>query len=349
MSGKQMEGDNERRRALARSARERGRRPSAEGVTLGASKQFEHVERGRRAGPPAMAGADRGAALSASRMTPRHPERPFPRWNPERIGLSVDQPGQIRYRDLVADVADRLRLDFEQARRVVEATVTALAQVVDGGDRRRLLDAVPSSLTDEAQTEAQTEAATEAGATDGGPTDGRPTDSAHPPRTVPDFVDRVARRADRPAEQARHEAQATMGALVERDRELIDSLNLPVEIGELATPLLPGGGVVDQAGQTAPLTDDEVRAALTGLRQWTGNRRVLCRTITLPPENLEQVLRRLDGLRAELGRGPHIGREAPDTATVVLWTNSVDAVTALDVALARRVDAAIEEAGAGIA
>ena len=36
---REMEGDNEQRRAAAREARERGEKPSASGATLGASKQ----------------------------------------------------------------------------------------------------------------------------------------------------------------------------------------------------------------------------------------------------------------------------------------------------------------------
>ena len=39
MSGKQMEGDNEERRNMAREAREAGMKPSEIGATLGASKQ----------------------------------------------------------------------------------------------------------------------------------------------------------------------------------------------------------------------------------------------------------------------------------------------------------------------
>lgn len=39
MSGKQMEGDNTQRRDDARDAHEHGEEPSAEGETLGASKQ----------------------------------------------------------------------------------------------------------------------------------------------------------------------------------------------------------------------------------------------------------------------------------------------------------------------
>jgi hypothetical protein len=39
MAGRQMEGDNTQRRKLAKSARDRGKRPSAVGATFGASKQ----------------------------------------------------------------------------------------------------------------------------------------------------------------------------------------------------------------------------------------------------------------------------------------------------------------------
>jgi hypothetical protein len=45
MAGQQrnMEGDNEQRRRAARDARSKGRRPSEEGATLGASKQRKEV------------------------------------------------------------------------------------------------------------------------------------------------------------------------------------------------------------------------------------------------------------------------------------------------------------------
>ncbi|HEX7120702.1 MAG TPA: hypothetical protein VF212_18055 [Longimicrobiales bacterium] len=43
MAGKQMEGDNRQRRGKARRARGRGRLPSEEGVTTGASKQRHHL------------------------------------------------------------------------------------------------------------------------------------------------------------------------------------------------------------------------------------------------------------------------------------------------------------------
>ncbi|MEV1146630.1 hypothetical protein AB0I76_23655, partial [Micromonospora sp. NPDC049799] len=48
---KQMEGDNQRRRALAREARERGMQASETGASLSASKQLTHLDKGRRIGP----------------------------------------------------------------------------------------------------------------------------------------------------------------------------------------------------------------------------------------------------------------------------------------------------------
>ena len=43
MSGKKMEGNEDQRRKAARRARQRGREPSAEGMTQGASKQRQHL------------------------------------------------------------------------------------------------------------------------------------------------------------------------------------------------------------------------------------------------------------------------------------------------------------------
>ncbi|HEX7050389.1 MAG TPA: hypothetical protein VF188_09330 [Longimicrobiales bacterium] len=43
MSGRQMEGDNRQLRRKARRARERGRLPSEEAATTGASKQRRHM------------------------------------------------------------------------------------------------------------------------------------------------------------------------------------------------------------------------------------------------------------------------------------------------------------------
>ncbi|MFG2091551.1 MULTISPECIES: 4a-hydroxytetrahydrobiopterin dehydratase [unclassified Spirillospora] len=106
-----------------------------------------------------------------------------------------------------------------------------------------------------------------------------------------------------------------------------------------------GGGVTGSAGQEAPLTPEEVDAALGPLPDWSGDTGELRRTLVLPSGNLDRVLRRIDPLREEMGRGPEVRRSA-DGIQLAMRTVSADAVTALDVELASRLDDAIDEAGA---
>jgi hypothetical protein len=330
MSGKQMEGDNQRRRTLARQTRERGRRPSETGVTLGASKQFEHVDDKYRAGPP-PAGEHKGE-LTKGPPPPSPTETFRPTAEPDRVGArSAGAPPVVRYRDLVAGVRSRTGADFDEARTGAEATVVALAHALREGDRQRLLETVPAELHDDHPV--------------GNFESGNPAVAE-----LPGFLAEVARLAGCPPERARYQAQATLTALAEQDRDLVDSLDIPTDIRELVAPPPAGGGVVDPAtGHTPPLSDDDLRAALARLPYWSGTREGLSRSISLPRENLDRVLRRLERLKPDTGRAPLIGRQDASTAVVVVRTGSVDAVTALDVDLANRVDAAIDEVGAGMA
>jgi pterin-4a-carbinolamine dehydratase len=325
MADKQMEGDNQRRRARARLAREEGRKPSEAGGTLGASKQPLHEEHAHRSGPP-PAGAHKPVPHDPAN---RVRTRPAPEWphSVERIiGAEDDTEGaRIRYRDLVTDVGRRLDLSFDEARLACEATITVLARALPDGDRQRFLSALPDELHDD-----------------------YPVELAPSPVDLAGFLGQVATIVHRPPEQARYRAQAVVGGLDDRDRGLLDSVALPDYLTDLRAPLPAGGGVVDPAGGVPPLTDEELAEALARLPLWSGDHRALTRTVVLPPENLERVLGRLAALKRELGRGPDIVRDAEDSATLVVRTSSVDAVTALDVGLARSVDAAVEEAGAGM-
>jgi uncharacterized protein (DUF2267 family)/pterin-4a-carbinolamine dehydratase len=335
MSGKQMEGDNQRRRALARQARQRGEQPSGAGVTLGASKQYEHLEQSRRDGPaeagPRKPAADRAGLESAAPPATAPPAWPLPDPDPSVSGTApgavVPGVAVIQYRDLVTDVGRRAGVDFDQARSGAEATVLALARALDEADRERLLAALPTELQNQL-----------------------PMTGVSRRRDLAGFLAEVARISRRTPEQARYQAQATLSALVDRDRELVESLDLPTDLRDLLDPPPAGGGVVSPTGQkTPPLTDDELRAALADLPYWSGDRRWLTRTIELPPANLDRVLGLLAALRPQTGRGPRIGRESPSTAVIAVRTSRVDAVTALDVDLAHQVDDAIDEAGAGMA
>jgi pterin-4a-carbinolamine dehydratase len=326
MGGKQMEGDNQRRRALARRAREEGRAPSEAGVTLGASKQPEHTERSHREGPP-PAGPHKPVPHSPTEGTPPRPGRPWPRWDPEAVGVEPNNPGWIRYRDLVNEVGRRADLDFDHARLAAEATATVLARALDKKNRRQFLDGLPMELYDDYAINVP-----------------------YAPLDLNGFLVQVGTIVHRERDQARYQVQTVLSTMAEQDHDLIESLELPDYVRDLTTPPPTGGGVVGPPpGGVPPLTDEELREALARLPLWSGDHHALRREIVLPPENLDRVLQRLAALRQEVGRAPHIGRERPDTATLVVRTTSVDAVTRLDVDLAHRVDAAVLEAGAGMA
>jgi pterin-4a-carbinolamine dehydratase len=243
------------------------------------------------------------------------------------VGVESNSPGWIRYRDLVNEVGRRADLDFDHARLAAEATTTVLARALDKENRRRFLDAVPTELHDDFAINVP-----------------------YAPLDLNGFLIQIGTIVHRERDQARYQAQAVLSTMAEQDHDLIESLEVPDYVRNLTTPPPVGGGVVGMPpGGVAALTDDELRDALARLPLWSGDRRALVREIVLPPENLDRVLHRLAQLRQEVGRAPHIGRRGPDVATLVVRTSSVDAVTRLDVELARRVDAAIDEAGAGMA
>ncbi|MFC4109290.1 DUF2267 domain-containing protein [Micromonospora zhanjiangensis] len=326
MSGKQMEGDNQRRRALARQARQRGDRASRSGATLGSAKQVEHRSEKHRDGPPAAGSRKPVPGRGGPPPAAPAPERPWPLPDPDPAGTAPGAVAVVQYRQLVHDVARHSGVDFDQARAAAEATVLALAQALEPAGREQLLDAVPPELGDDPRLA----------------TTNRRTDLAG-------FLDEVARLSGRTPEQARYQAQATLGALAAQDPDLVDSLELPTALTDLLGPSPAGGDGVGPAGGTAALTDDELRTALAELPYWSGDRRALSRTIELPPDSLDRVLDRLARLKADTGRGPSIGRPARNLAVLTVRTKGVGAVTGLDVELAHRVDAAVDEAGAGLA
>ena len=318
MAGKQMEGDNQRRRALARRARARGLAASELRVTLGASKQPRHIEHTHRDGP-------QNRDTDRVEPSPAPPERRWPRYDPSAVGIDpapVDaELGIVRYRAFVQEIARRSGLDFDQAHVSAEATVVALADGLRPAQGVAFLESLPRELYDE-----------------------------HPVRfssyelTLGNLLDEVGRIAQVSAERARLRAQAVLSVLATS----IGGPPLPPDVVELTQPPPVGGGVTGATGETAPLTHEEVQAALARLPRWTGDQRALVRMIELPPENLERVLQRLEVLKREIGRGPHIGRQNERTAGLIVRTQRVDAVTALDVELAHRLDAAIDEASAGM-
>ncbi|WFE40059.1 DUF2267 domain-containing protein [Micromonospora sp. WMMD998] len=314
---KQMEGDNQRRRALARQAREQGRRPSQTGASLSATKQVTSLDRHDRSGPP-PAGRHKP---DSTRGGPAPPpvgvaERPRPLPDPP-----PDRATTMSYRDLVDDVSRRAGVDFAEAKIAAEATVLALAWALDESERERLLDAVPVKLHDVV-----------------------PVDGIARRHDLPGFLAEVGRRSRLTPEQARYQAEATLAALADADAELVGSLRVPDGLRDLLAPADYGGGLVGTASATPPLTEPELRDALASLPYWSSDRRSLVRTIELPGGDLDRLLDRLDRLRAEGGRGPQIGRPDPDNAVLTVRTQHADGVTAADVDLAHQVDATINTA-----
>lgn len=321
--GKEMEGDNERRRALARRARRDGRRPSEAGVTLGASKQPEHITQGHRDGPPPAGGhkPDPGAA------SPPQPPEPAPQWPAtpfdERRNDPHEGAGRLRYRELVSEIGRVTGIAFDEARESARAVIAQLTRVLTDRDLRRLLDALPMELHEPAVRD-------------------------HPPTDVGAFLAGVTDMSGMPREQARYRTQAVICVLRAQSPALEDALTLPPALRELEEAPPIGGGVVGPHGHLSPLGDEEVREALRRLPYWSGDGRGLRREIGLPPAAVDRVLERLARLRARFGRGPHVARPDPGTVALVVRTNRVDGVTRLDVELAHAVDDAIEAAGAGM-
>ncbi|MGS2617357.1 DUF2267 domain-containing protein [Micromonospora sp. LZ34] len=321
---KQMEGDNQRRRALARQARERGLRAGDVGASLSGSKQLTKLDRGKRAGPPPAGSRHKPDATRGGPAPPPAgiPENPRPRAEP---GMGTPAEATIGYHQLVEDVARRTGADFRTAKVGAEATVLVLAWALGEADRRRLLTTVPAKLHDVV-----------------------PVDGIERHQDLSGFLAEVGRISGSTPEQARYQAEATVAALADQDGDLVESLHVPEGLRALLTPGAPGGGLVGSVTSTPTLGDAEVRAALDDLPYWSGDTTSLSRTIALPADNLKRVLDRLDQLRDETGRGPQIGRVDPTTAVVTVRSRQARAVTALDVDLAHAVDAAIDEVGAGM-
>lgn len=131
---------------------------------------------------------------------------------PAPVGDTAPDPGvrRLDYRELVDEVATWSGLDFDRATSVAGATVTVLARTLGEDDRRRLLDALPPELYEDADVTT--------------PFDG---DGAE------EFVQEITRLAHRPPEQGHLQAQAVLGAIAAQDEGLLASLHTPSWLDEL--------------------------------------------------------------------------------------------------------------------
>ncbi|MGC4813025.1 DUF2267 domain-containing protein [Micromonospora sp. DT228] len=321
---KQMEGDNQRRRALARQARDQGRQPSEIGASLSASKQLTSLDQSRRTGPP-PAGPHKPDSTRGGPAPPPvgSADNPRPQPSPPTGTAGVSGMG---YHELVDEVRRRAGVDFKTAKVGTEATVLVLAFALDAAERQLLLAAVPASLHDVL-----------------------PVDGIERHRDLPGFLAEVGRISGNTPEQARYQAEATIAALAAQDGDLVESLHVPDGLRDLLNPPEAGGGLVGASTATPTLDPDAIDAALDDLPYWAGDTQGLHRVVALPADNLDRVLDRLDRMRQDSGRGPSIGRPGDTAAVLTVRTSQANGVTALDVDLAHRIDDAIDEVGAGMA
>ncbi|TQS43478.1 DUF2267 domain-containing protein [Cryptosporangium phraense] len=208
---KEMEGDNRKRRALAREAREEGRSPSESGATLGSSKQREHIRTGRRDGPPPAGPHKPGPQAPVERGRPEDGEPATARDSGGGESATPDEGAlRLRYREVVGGAAERAGVEFDDAKRAARAAIAVLAGVLGPADRRRLLAALPAELTD-------------------GPRFLAPT----PPAAEADFVRALALLAGCEPEQALRRAQAVFAAINHEDPDLLRALDVPDGLDDL--------------------------------------------------------------------------------------------------------------------
>jgi uncharacterized protein (DUF2267 family) len=230
----------------------------------------------------------------------------------------------IGYEEFIEAVSRSVDIDHLSARRVAQATLTTLAETLDDTGKQRLAAAIPPLFRQYL-----------------------PRRAGQRDWDLPAFVREMAERGKQPPEQARVRAQAVLATLAEREPDLPSALPLPEDIRGLFTPPGIGGGVTGATGHLAPLSTEEVDAALRRLPDWEGDTSGLRRTIVLPPDSLDRILDMIENLRRGTGGGVYTRRD-DGNAEVTVKTAAVDAVTAPDVDIAVSIDTLIAEFGAGM-
>lgn len=90
----------------------------------------------------------------------------------------------------------------------------------------------------------------------------------------------------------------------------------------------------------APLTDEQLQAALADLPGWCGSTSRLTRTVV--PTDLWALLERVAAVEQVLDHHTVVDLDA-GAVTFAVWTHTRDAVTPADLELARRIDRVVAE------
>jgi pterin-4a-carbinolamine dehydratase len=218
--------------------------------------------------------------------------------------------------------------DTGEARRAAKAVFTAVAVVLDEPERVQLARALPGPL--------------------------RPPEVPGPAAPVESgaaVVRAVSHVTGCPAERARYYTQAVLSTLSDAEpevaqliaRRLPDSEDLFAPIDQGVPPR--GSGVPTRMSPRL-LEPDEVERELRRLTGWEGDQRRLRRTVELPPDRVRPLRDAVARAEREMNHHAEVEQEEQGTVTFEVWTHSLDRVTDMDVALARRIDEAVDAVGA---
>ncbi|GAA3737908.1 4a-hydroxytetrahydrobiopterin dehydratase [Salinactinospora qingdaonensis] len=224
----------------------------------------------------------------------------------------------IAAHDMVTDAAE--------ARRALPSIIAALARHLDAGSRDQLARHLPASLRDEVHG-----------------------DGAQPLPESGGLAQEVALDLGCPPERALHLARVVLAELVSTDPDLKEMLSsaLPRELAQWAADPVGAAGRTDAPTDTPTrISEDDVAAMRQRLPEWEGDTSRLSRSVELPPERLRPLLTQVDREAHALKHGPRY-EDTPEGVRFTVRTESVDAVTELDLELAERIEAAITEIGSG--
>ncbi|UGY90531.1 DUF2267 domain-containing protein [Streptomyces gobiensis] len=233
----------------------------------------------------------------------------------------------ITHERLVETVATEAQLNrSEEATHVARTVLADLSLRLGMPDRRRLQRALPAADRDAAYATVPTRT--------GG---------------AVEFFHDIGEHLGTPPERARYLARTVLSTLRASDPELVDDIggHLPPDIAELFAEAEPDPARQHPATPApAPLTVEEVNEALRIRPDWSGDTRRLERTVTLPADRVQPLLRRVKLNTRDLGHRFDY-RVAGGTITFVLYTRSVGAVTEPDLRLADAIDATVNAFGSG--
>ena len=226
----------------------------------------------------------------------------------------------IDYQDFVAGIRERTGLsDARQVRDLAWAVLASVAPRIGPEPRRELSRALPASMRAAVVLPSR-----------------RESELAVPD----DVVDEVSQRLGRPAGQARVLTRAVLAQLCAADPDTGDLLSraLGPRFAGLFEPV--GQPVAGALAGPAPLTAEQVVAALGALTNWAGDNRGITRTVVLPADRRLTLINRV---RREATALKHRAKIAEHGETITFSMCAPDSgdVTNLDIKLAARIDSAV--------